>query len=87
MSNIQWFPVFGYEDKYEVSTSGEVRVKARDILDKDGEYVTTLKPQILKIQKDNITHNPYVILHNGISYQKQFVEDILERSKPKQFNL
>ena len=81
MSKIRWVPVVNYEGRYEISTAGEVRVKARDILDKNGEYVTTLKPEILKIQKDQESNKPYVILHDGTSYQKEFLEDILDRSK------
>ena len=75
-----WFDLPGYEDKYEISTSSEVRIKSRDIIGKDGQYITTLDSKILDIKTDAETLKPYVILHDGTSYQKKFLEDILNES-------
>ena len=80
MSSIRWIPVAGYEAGYEISSAGEVRVKARDILDKDGSVITRLDAKLVEIQRDKDTNRPYVILHDGKSYQKEDLEMLLNKS-------
>ena len=74
-----WVPLFGYEDKYEISSNGEVRVKSRNILDKDGNILSTLKSTNLQI-KANLDNTKYVILHDGSKYRKENVEDLIRQS-------
>lgn len=78
MDAVKWIPVFGYEDKYEISSSGEVRVKARDIFDRNGSFTVALEAKLLEIQTDNGTNRAYVILHDGNSYRKEYLEDLLD---------
>ena len=80
MGGIKWLPVIGYEERYEISSAGEVRVKARDIFDKDGSFVTALDSKLIEIQRDKETKRPYVILYNGTSYQKEDLELLMDKS-------
>lgn len=79
MSCTKWVPVCNYESRYEISPDGQVRVKARDIVDKFGNVVNTLEPVMLQ-PKQSGNFGPYVILHNGNKYQKELVKKLVKDS-------
>lgn len=80
MDATKWFPVSGYEERYEISSDGKVRIKARDIFDKHGAFVTRVDYKVVEVQKDKNTNQSYVILHDGNSYQKENLSTLIHKS-------
>lgn len=69
MADVRWASIPGYEGKYEISNTGCIRTAARDILDKDGSVITSLKPALVEVHGKD-TKFAYSILHDGQKYKK-----------------
>lgn len=64
-----WVPVSGYENLYEVSNLRRIRTKKRQIVDSDGNVVTTVPNREVEVHT-SYGSEPYVILSNGKTYHK-----------------
>lgn len=74
-----WVPVKGYEDRYEISSSKEVRNKERDILDPNGNILYHVKSS--RVPKyTSYGSKPYVILSNGTSSRREDIRKLFKRS-------
>lgn len=76
MTDEIWVDIPDYEDKYQISSNGNVKLKARDILDAEGKVLTQIPESLLEIR--NTEHDPYphVVLHNGTTYVKASIESL-----------
>ena len=82
MVDVQWVPIPGYEDKYQISEAGDIRTKPRDIIDSDGTVITSLKSTPINIYRPGDS-TPYAILHDGQKYNKVTLQILLNSAFSK----
>lgn len=80
MSKEIWVDVPNYEGKYQISSEGVVKLKAREILDNDGRILTAIPETIVEVR--NTEHDPYphVVLHDGHQYHREKIDTLLQKA-------
>lgn len=77
MSKEKWAPVPGFEKSYEVSSKGRVRTIARDVLNPQGEIITSIPSKEVTIRKTSQNPIPYVVLHDGKRYHQKELKSLM----------
>lgn len=78
MSADKWVDLPGYEDLYQISNTGKIKSKPRDIKDSNGNIIRSLGECIVQVHKTSTHPRPYVILHDGTRYKNEVVADLLK---------
>lgn len=79
MEKVTWVPVPGFEKSYEISSSGQVRTRARDIYNNEGRLITSIESRPVSVRNTNQTPYPHVVLHDGKRYKAVDLENLFNQ--------